>query len=150
TDRRDEVLWRYDRGGGGRSSPDFRKDSEARLGDGSGVVEPGTAAVLSDAMTPERWSRLRVLFHEAVDLDTQGRQALLRELQAVDGEMAHELATLLDAKTGPEFLAVSERPPEDSQPPVEGRLGAYRLVREIGRGGMGIVFEAVREEDGFS
>ena len=36
------------------------------------------------------------------------------------------------------------RPKVDAPMPLEGTLGDFRLVREIGRGGMGVVYEAVQ------
>ena len=41
----------------------------------------------------------------------------------------------------------SRRDPAEQRPAFE-KLGEYRIVREIGRGGMGLVFEAVQESLG--
>ncbi len=39
-------------------------------------------------------------------------------------------------------------PPDADRPAAPERLGEYRIVREVGRGGMGVVYEAVQESLG--
>jgi non-specific serine/threonine protein kinase/serine/threonine-protein kinase len=103
-------------------------------------------------MTPERWRRLDEVFHAAAALDGGARRAYVREACADDAELRAELERLLAAhdRAG----AFIERPAlasaaewVDGAEPSEGRrIGAYRIVREIARGGMGTVFLAERAD----
>jgi hypothetical protein len=78
-------------------------------------------------------------------LDSGGRPSK-REFIARYPDIAAELAECLD---GLDFLhsAAPRLQPPEREPvaaPLEGILGDFRIVREIGRGGMGIVYEAVQ------
>jgi len=67
------------------------------------------------------------------------------ELAAQIRELFPTIATLERVRAGQERAAEGRLPPIAAKPE---RLGDFRIVREIGRGGMGIVYEATQESLG--
>lgn len=105
-------------------------------------------------MSDDRWQRIDELFHRALDLPREERESFLAEAAGGDAHLLSELRRLLLAHeaAGPDFLDrrgidASAGPPIDDEPsPAGHQIGAYRLIREIGRGGMGAVFLAERAD----
>ncbi len=117
-------------------------------------------------MADKRWLQIEEIFQRALDLPTSERAAFLAIACADDQTLRGEVEKLLAAydragdfiespavEHSPDiFFAQTlplDAPPEFSDSLIGRRLGAYRLEREIGRGGMGAVFLATRADEVF-
>jgi eukaryotic-like serine/threonine-protein kinase len=90
------------------------------------------------------------LAHEFAERYRRGERPALTEYTDCYPELAGQIRDLFPALVVmEEFGSVAGRPPAAAPgPPVPEQLGEYRILREVGRGGMGIVYEAVQESLG--
>jgi len=89
-------------------------------------------------MSALRWSQVRRLHGEALDLPLAERRAFLEDACGGDAELLEEVWELLTLGQDQDFL---EAP--DSEPAAPGIvLGDFELLEELGSGGTGIVFRA--------
>ncbi|HEV8629373.1 MAG TPA: protein kinase [Thermoanaerobaculia bacterium] len=100
--------------------------------------------------------RLPELFARASELEGEARAAWLAELRANDAALAQEVEELLRATpagerrfAAPAWQNLSPTAHEGAAAPVPEQVGPYRILREIGRGGMGRVFLAEQQEAEF-
>lgn len=103
-------------------------------------------------MTIERWDRLQELFHAASGLPESEQEMFLRRECGDDLEMLEQLRGLLSEQTDPAEKIGAELADynNESDLSLEGsEVGAYRLIRRVGSGGMGSVFLAERADGSF-
>ena len=100
----------------------------------------------------DQFRRIEELFAEAVGLTGEGRAAYLDHACAGDTALREKLESLLQADTGVSSSRL-DRGPGVRAADVIGQvlwrdpeqIGGYRVVRRIGSGGMGVVYEAEQE-----
>ena len=109
-------------------------------------------------MTAERWKQVKEIFASALERQAVERPTYLDVACAGDASLRQEVESLLashqDAGAFIETPALSTDTTlgasgEEEAADIGRRIGAYRTVKEIGRGGMGAVYLAVRADDEF-
>ena len=102
----------------------------------------------------KNWDRVQSLFLEALELRPDERGVFLDRTCAGEDEVRREVESLL-ANDGAgehdiaEALEHTARSLLESENLAGTRLGAWRVIKEIGRGGMGTVYVATRDDDQF-
>jgi serine/threonine-protein kinase len=108
------------------------------------------------SMTPERWRVVKALFDQALEQPSAAREQWVSSATAGDPGLRREVESLLDAlrderdRFEPSATISLEELAGGADPALPGvgdRIGPYRLIRQVGQGGMGVVFEAYRDDD---
>ncbi|KXK02932.1 MAG: serine/threonine protein kinase [Acidobacteria bacterium OLB17] len=113
-------------------------------------------------MTPERWREIEDAFHSCLEQGRDERASALAEIAAREAELAREVEKLLDQFDQAESFIEEPVTPnakgevlaallddDEIDPLIGKKLGSYLIEKEIGRGGMGAVYEATRADGEF-
>src|SRR4051812_309983 len=106
-------------------------------------------------MNEERWRQIEAVFAEAVELPPEQARTYLKEVCSGDEELFREVELLLESdrkwqghidfavgSAAAQFAIQLQHNYSASQ--IGQRIGPYEIVREIGRGGMGSVYQEIR------
>ncbi|MBS1793470.1 MAG: serine/threonine protein kinase [Acidobacteria bacterium] len=107
-------------------------------------------------MSPEKWLEVKEIFNAALDLPAAARKSFIAE-KCADEALRAEVVALLDSADEaedfietPALTRVSRLVTAEKTPSFLGRqIGAYRIEKELGKGGMGAVYLASRADREF-
>ena len=102
---------------------------------------------------PEKWDRVKELFALALERGTGERSNFLRQACAGDDRLRAEIESLLSSfDAAPTFLEdcpAADLLSEQLRAIAGKKIGAYRILCEIGRGGMAVVYLGERNDQSY-
>jgi eukaryotic-like serine/threonine-protein kinase len=108
-------------------------------------------------MNLEKWAKVKEIFNAALELPDADREVFVQSNCGADETLFFEVKSLLEAERdakefieAPAFSALNQLMSDTQNPSRVGQIiGAYKLEREIGRGGMGAVYLGSRADAQF-
>ncbi len=114
------------------------------------IVAPiGHTACLELTMLDPR--RVRDIFEKAAELPLADRESFLDQACLPDDLLRHEIARMLTAyeRWGGVFDTLHDEESQNVAVAIPAIVGPYRILRELGRGGVGAVYLAIRADESF-
>jgi len=97
----------------------------------------------------ERFFRMKQIFEQAMSQPVEVRESYVEQVCGGDASLARDVKELLSAhKHAGNVLHTMAGPPPAMEATTQ-YVGPYRVVRELGKGGMGIVYLAMRDDGTF-
>lgn len=126
-------------GGGPRN---LARHGKTRMDHGTAVADAADGG-RTGSMTAEQWSEVKIVLAAALEVPAGQRSGLLETLCAGNMELRGHVESLLALEPGAgDFLDTGLSPGAAllRPAPTPESIGAWRVLREIGRGGMGVGF----------
>jgi non-specific serine/threonine protein kinase/serine/threonine-protein kinase len=122
------------------------------MGDGKAMASEQNASECV-MISAERWQQIKAVLSAALDhVDPVERASYLDHACAGDSTLRREIENLLTYEGDPgvallDSPAITLAPQTESEKHARRRVGPYEIVEQIGSGGMGEVYRAIRADD---